>query len=153
MSYSNSRWKQSPGWKALLHPVVLTATSYWSPSNPQCSGNPLILSLLYSHPPPKLWSPSGLIHLLIDDGWVNYRNKGKNLIQGGKSNMNKRAGTEPFSYGPLLISFVFPCAQEACMSTSGEGREEERAGITYCRPLTCQQLCLGFSCFHICSRQ
>lgn len=65
------------------------------PSNPRCSGNPLTLCVLLPSSP-NLWSPSGLIHLLDDDGWLNYRNKGKNQLQGEKPNMNKRTRTEPF---------------------------------------------------------
>lgn len=65
------------------------------PSNPRCSGNPLTLCVLLPSSP-NLWSPTGLIHLLDDDGWLNYGNKGKNQLQGEKPNMNKRTRTEPF---------------------------------------------------------
>jgi hypothetical protein len=40
--------------------------------------------------------------------------------------MNKRAGTGPSQYGPLLISFVFAYTQETCMATFGEERNKER---------------------------
>lgn len=52
--------------------IFLTSTGYWSPRNLQCSGNPLICPVLYSHPPHplKLGSPSGPVHLLDDDGWL-----------------------------------------------------------------------------------
>lgn len=52
------------------------------------------------------------------------------------------------SYGPLLISFALPYAREACVDDFGERRKNEvRKGNAYCMSLTCQQLCLGFSCF------
>lgn len=50
--------------------------------------------------------------------------------------MNRRVGTQPFPYGPLLISCVFPKAQENCTDAPGE-RERRKNGVRKATLTTC----------------
>ena len=138
--------------KPPLRLSALTYTGCWPPVTRGARAIPSP-SLCCSHPPPNPWSPSGLIHLLDDDGWLNYGNKGKNQLQGKKPNMNKRARMKPF---PLVSwqALYFPMPERLVwMLLVRERRMNEGRRCLVCTPLTSQQLCSDFSCFHICSWQ
>lgn len=126
-----SWWLQTALTAHSNHLLFGETISIQSSSRTLARGPSVIVSPQFSHllcppsiPSSKLSSQSCLVHLLDDDGWLNY----KNYIQGKKNIANKRARTEPFYHTiPLLISFTFPYSHKFCMTTFGYRRNKERA--------------------------
>ena len=122
------------------------------PSKPLRQSSRPLCALLPSSPPNCDHHLAWFIFwMMMDDLIIEIRQESATRRE---AKCEQKGRDRALSYGPLLISFVLPYAREACVDAFGERRKNEvRKGNAYCMSLTCQQLCLGFSCFHICSWQ